>query len=35
MVIRSEQLPACRRVAADLGIRIELFTRITAPTGKG
>jgi hypothetical protein len=34
-VIRSEQLSAFRRVAADLEIRIEFFTRVTTPTVKG
>ena len=34
-MIRSEQLPAFRRVAADLQIRIEFFTRITTPMAKG
>jgi hypothetical protein len=34
-MIRSEQLPTFRRVAADLQIRIEFFTRITTPMAKG
>jgi len=34
-MIRSEQLPAFRCVAADLQIRIEFFTHITTPMAKG
>jgi hypothetical protein len=34
-MMRSEQLPTFRRVAADLQIRIEFFTRITTPMAKG
>jgi hypothetical protein len=34
-MMRSEQLSTFRRVAVDLQIRIEFFTRITTPMAKG